>query len=107
MSQQNNRFKILFFVGAVILVIGLIFQWYPTSVIEGLTQRLKESNLSQDEINKLQGALNSWKVWQLTTFQPLSSILFSVGIIIIVYAVVSGAFFVASSYKVVKKSEKE
>jgi hypothetical protein len=103
MSWSKTRFSVIFGVGAAILVIGFALQLYPTSVIDGLKNRLKDSTLSSDERSKLEGALNSWNVWQITTFQPLSSLLFAVGIIIIVYSVISGAFGVASSYKVVKK----
>jgi hypothetical protein len=103
MFQNGSRFRILFRIGAVILVIGLALQWYPSSIIEGLEERLGQSGLTQDERNKIQGALNSWRIWQITTFQPLSSLLFAVGIIILVYSVIYGVFFIASSYKIVKK----
>ena len=95
----------MFLAGAVILIIGLILQWYPTSIIGGMQERLKQSDVSTDERSKLVGALASWSIWQITLFQPLSSLLFAVGIIIMVYAVISGIFSVASSYKVVKKQE--
>jgi len=107
MFQNGNRFKILFAIGAVILVIGLIVQWYPASIIGGLEERLKQTGLTSDERDKLQGALNSWRIWQITTFQPLSSLLFAVGIIILVYSVIYGVFFITSSYKIVKKQEKD
>ena len=107
MFQNGNRFKILFAVGAIILIVGLVLQWYPQSVISGLEERLNDTGLQIDEQSKLQGSLNSWKVWQITTFQPLSSILLAVGIIVLVYSIVSGIFSITSSYKVVKKTEKE
>lgn len=107
MFQNGNRFKILFAVGAIILIVGLVLQWYPQSVISGLEERLNDTGLQIDERSKLQGSLNSWKVWQITTFQPLSSILLAVGIIVLVYSIVSGIFSITSSYKVVKKTEKE
>lgn len=97
----------MFLAGAVILIIGLILQWYPTSIISGMQERLKQSDVSAHERSKLTGALASWNIWQITTFQPLSSLLFAVGIIIMVYAVIPGIFSVASSYKVVKKQETE
>jgi hypothetical protein len=99
--------KIFFAIGAAIPVIGLVLQWYPNSVIGGIQQTLSQGGLSADETNKLQGSLDSWKVWQITTFQPLSSILIAVGIIILVYSIIASVFSLASSYKVVKKTEKE
>jgi len=106
MFKNGNRFKIFFAIGAVILIVGLVVQWYPTSIIDGLKERLNQTNISADEINKIQGELSSWDIWQITTFQPLSSLLFAVGIIILVYSVIQGIFSITSSYKVVKK-EKE
>jgi hypothetical protein len=103
MFQNGSRFRILFAIGAVILVIGLIVQWYPSSIIGGLEERLKQTGLTQDEKDKLQGALNSWRIWQITTFQPLSSLLFAVGVIILVYSIIHGIFSIASTYKIVKK----
>lgn len=99
------KFKILFAIGAVILIIGFIVQWYPTSIIGGLEERLDDSDITVDESNKLQGALNSWKVHQITSFTPISNILIIVGIIVIVYAVVSGSFDIVTEYKIVKKTE--
>lgn len=107
MFRNGKRFYVLFLVGAAILIIGLILQWYPTSIISAMQERLKQADVTADERAKLQGAIASWNIWQITTFQPLSSLLFAVGIIIMVYAVISGIFSVASSYKVVKKQETE
>ena len=107
MFHNGNRFKVWFAIGAAILIIGLVVQWYPTSIIDGMKERLKQSDVTQDERNKLTGTLDSWKIWQITIFQPLSSILFAVGIIILAYSIISGVFSMASSYKVIKKTEKE
>ncbi|MGQ9624735.1 MAG: hypothetical protein ACUVUF_03490 [Candidatus Bathycorpusculaceae bacterium] len=106
MFQNGSRFKTLFATGTVILIIGLVLQWYPASVIEGLEERLGQAS-SIDERNKLQGALSSWRIWQITTFQPLSSILFAVSIIILIYSVIYGIFSIASSYTTVKKQEND
>jgi hypothetical protein len=104
---ENVGFRLLFTVGAAILVVGLVLTWYPSSVIGGLETRLGQSGLSTDERNTDQGALNSWRIWQITTFQPLSNILVIVGIIVMVYSVIAGIFSIASSRRVVKKTEKE
>jgi hypothetical protein len=103
--SSKGRFSVLFAVGAVVLIAGLVLQWYPTSIISGMQERLTQSDVSADERSKLTGAVSSWDIWQITTFQPLSSVLFAVGIIIIVYAIISGIFAVTQSYRVVKKTE--
>jgi len=97
------NFKIWFAIGAAILIIGFIVQWYPTSIIGGLEERLDDSDVTTDERNKLTGALNSWKVHQITTFVPISNILIIIGIVVLVYAVISTGFNIATEYTVVKK----
>jgi len=106
MFHNGRRFTVLFIIGAVILVTGLIVQWYPNSIVDGMKERLKQSDVTVDERNQLQGALASWSVWQITLFHPLSSLLFAVGIIILVYSVIQGIFSIVSSYRVVRKEEK-
>jgi len=105
MSWNSKRFTVLFSAGVVILIIGLLLQWYPSSVVSGLEERLSHTDLSIDEQNKLEGELNSWQIWQITTFNPLSSILIAAGIIMVVYSVISTTFSIATSYKVVRKAE--
>jgi hypothetical protein len=107
MLGNGNNLKYIFAAGAVILVVGLVLSWYPSSVIGGLETRLNQSGLSQNEINTDQGALNSWQIWQITTFQPLSNVFITIGLIVMVYSVIAGIFSIASSRKVVKKTEKE
>jgi len=97
-----KKFGIYFAIGAAILIVGLALRYYPNGIIDGLEESLNDPNLSPDERNKIEGALNSWKVHQVTTFQPLSSILYAIGIIIIVYSVISAVFRLVTSYKIVK-----
>jgi hypothetical protein len=84
---------------------GLVLQWYPTSIVDGMKERLKQTDVTADERNKLTGTLASWSIYQITLFQPLSSLFFAVGLIILVYSIIHGIFSIASSYKVVKKEE--
>jgi hypothetical protein len=107
MLENVSNYRYIFAIGAVILVGGFLMSWYPSSVIGGLQTRLSQSGLSTNEISADQGALNSWQIWQITTFQPLSNIFVAVGIIIMVYSVIFGVFSIASSRRVVKKTEKE
>jgi hypothetical protein len=107
MPEIGSNFKLLFAVGAVILVVGFLLSWYPSSVIGGLQTRLSQSGLSTNEYNTDQGALNSWQIWQITTFQPISYIFIAVGIIIMVYSVIAEIFSIATSRRVVKKTDKE
>ena len=101
MFQKRNRFTILFAIGAIILIVGLILSWYPNSVISGMKETLRQG-LPQDEQNKYNGALSSWSIWQITVFQPASSLLTVIGAIIMVYAIVSKIFSLASSNNIEK-----
>lgn len=92
MFLTEKQFKIFFLVGAVILIVGLALWWYPASVIGGLEEKLSETGLSLDLRDKLQGSLNSWRILQITTFQPLSYTLLAVGVIVIVYSIVITIF---------------
>ena len=105
MFKNGRRFKLWFAIGAVILVVGFVLQWYPASVVGGLEERMSESDLSLDEFSKLEGARNSWRVWQITTFQPVSNVLIAVGIILLVYSVTHRIFSIVSSYKMTRKAD--
>ncbi|NIO37887.1 hypothetical protein GTO27_09320 [Candidatus Bathyarchaeota archaeon] len=64
------RFSALFTAGAVVLIIGFILQWVPHSIVLGLEERLDDTDITQDERTKVQRALSSWRVMQMTTFKP-------------------------------------
>jgi hypothetical protein len=95
---MSTRFNTIFVVGAMILIAGFMFQWLPEATIAGMERRLTDPNLSSERRNELEGALLSWEVWKLTTFNPLSVTLIVVGMIFILYAIVDEAFSLASKY---------
>jgi len=94
----------LFTLGAVIIIVGLMLQWFPESTIAGIERRLAESGLSTEKRNELQGALLSWELWQLAVFNPVSTVLLASGIIITIYAILSAIFSLAERY--IKTQEK-
>jgi len=105
MSQDWQTYKKWFLIGAIVLLLGLVFQWYPASFISGMRERLTQPNLTTDERTAIQGNLNSWVIWQVGTFQPLSLTLFTAGILILVYSVLTALFSIASSYLVSRKEQ--
>jgi hypothetical protein len=107
MSKDLTSFKVWFAVGAAVLLIGLALQWYPTSVIRGMRERLTQSDITPEERTEIQYDLNPWEINQITMFQPLSLAFFTGGILILVYAVLSAIFSIASIYADDKKKEKE
>ena len=79
--------------GLAVLIAGLILQWYPSYVISGLNDSLKQPNLPIEEIWRLQGSLGWWNASKVTIFQPLSILLSAAGIILLVYFVIYIFFF--------------
>ena len=104
MSTFKTSFNMLFTLGAVIIIVGLMLQWFPESTIAGIERRLAESGLSTEKRNELQGALLSWELWQLAVFNPVSTVLLASGIIITIYAILSAIFSLAERY--IKTQEK-
>lgn len=102
MLQKKNQFTILFAIGAVILVLGLFFSWYPNSVISGMNEIKQQGGLSPTEQNKYDEALGSLNIWQITVFNPASSVLSVIGLIIIVYAVIQKIFALSSNNNIDK-----
>lgn len=96
MFQNKNLFTIIFATGAVVLIVGLIFSYYPNSVIAGMQANLR-SSLSQQDQWMYQGALNWWQIEQLTVYQPISYLLLISGIIVMIYAVLSKIFSIATN----------
>jgi len=102
MLQSKNRFTIIFVIGSVILIFGLALSWYSSSVISGMSETLRQGGLSQDQQNKYNGALASWNLWQITMFNPVSSILSVIGVIVIIYAIIQKIFSIASNNNIDK-----
>jgi hypothetical protein len=89
MFNDGNRLKIALAAGAVILVVGFLFQWYPINHINGLKTSLKQPNLMIEEIWKLQGSFDWWSTQQITVFQPVSLLLYALGGILLVYSMIN------------------
>jgi hypothetical protein len=92
MPWSWKRFTILFLAGAVFLLVGLVFAWYPSSVIGGLEERLRQGGLPQTEKDWIQGSLSWWYWARITTYEPLSYVLIAIGLVIIAYSIVYSSF---------------
>lgn len=88
MFKSENKFKVFFAIGAVTLLACLLTQWYPTSVINGLNESLKQPNLPIEETWKLQGSLAWWNNSFITIFQPVSTFLFVASILLSGYSII-------------------
>lgn len=109
MSWSWKKFTFLFLAGAAFLVIGLVFVWYPPSVIGGLEEQLRQAGLTQNEQDRLQGSLNWWKWAQVTTYQPLSNVLVAIGLVVIGFSVAHSFFSIwyELSQKRIEQTKKE
>jgi len=94
----STRFHTIFVLGAIILIAGFMFQWLPEATIAGMERRLTDPILSPERRNELEGALLSWEIWKLTTFNPLSITLIVVGVIFILYSILDEVFSLVSKY---------
>jgi hypothetical protein len=103
MSRNGQTYKLWFLIGATVLLIGLVLQWYPTAFINGATDRLARSNLTTDQRTAIQDDINTWTIWQDSTFQPLSLIFFTAGILILIYSILSALYSLASDYLISKE----
>ena len=86
--KNGSRFKVLVVIGIFAFLAGLILQWYPTYVISGLHDSLKQPNLKIEDIWRIGGSLDWWNSSFITVFQPLSTLLFVTSIILFGYVTV-------------------
>ena len=81
----RNRFGMFFWIGLILLVLGVAILSYANSVVEGHKQLLQE-DLSVSERNRIEGSLAWWRIAQITLYDPMSLILIIVGTFCIAYA---------------------
>jgi hypothetical protein len=84
---KEDRFTLFFWVGTVLLAIGLGTWWCVDSIVRGHEQVLN-GILSPEERAQVNGSLTWWRITQITLYTPISSILITIGILCITYAFV-------------------
>ena len=77
-----------FVVGAILLVVGYLIQWYPNTVIVGLEDRLENPGLPQDRRSDLLYTIDWWETQRIAVFNPVGTILMIIGLLVVVYAIV-------------------
>ena len=105
MHDPKGRFKILFVIGASILLMGVIFILVPESVISGLTEQLNHAT-SNSERTRLEQALFTQNLDRTTVYQPFSIILIALGSLVISYASLSTIFNLAYKNQYEKMEKK-
>jgi hypothetical protein len=106
MSQDGQTWKKWFLIGATVLLIGLALQWYPAAFISGMTERLSLSNLTTAQRTAIQDDINNWNIWQVSVFQPLSLTFFTLGILILVFSILTALYSLASDYLISKQGSR-
>lgn len=88
MRSNLAKLVLLIVIGSVLLLAGLFLIWYPSYMIGSLQDSLSLSGLTQAEIYALAGSLNWWRTWGKITYETPSFLLFSAGILFLMFAMV-------------------
>lgn len=91
--RKVSRF---FVVGAILVVVGYLIQWYPNTVIAGLEDRLENPELPQGRRSDLLYTIDWWETQRITIFSPVAMVLMIIGLLVVVYAVI---YFIAVLFK--------
>lgn len=86
--------KIVLSVAIIFFVLNIIFMWFPTFAI-GQIQASKDVYNSVPNY-KLDEAIQMWRIWQITIFQPLTVVFSIIFFLLLVYSCV---YIVVSYYK--------
>jgi hypothetical protein len=88
---KRNKISASFWLGAILILAGIIVSLYVDSVIKVHEERLFSpfSNLTQDEKWALEGSYQWWRMARITFYYPLSIILIAVGLVSLSYSFIS------------------
>lgn len=86
--KRKRALTVVFLAGVSLLIIGIALWLYTDSVVQSHEQLLNHSNLTQQEIWRLEGSLQWWKTAKKTTYDPLAIILITIGVCAIEYPVI-------------------
>jgi hypothetical protein len=107
MSWSWRNFSVIFAVGTILVIVGLILAWYPHSVIMGLENSIVKGDLSQEDMWTHTGSLSWWRLAAVQLFGPLSNIVISLGGLIIIYGVSYSVFSIWNNTKTRKFKGRE
>jgi hypothetical protein len=86
--KRINKHQLTVLAAVLLLIVGFGIWLYASSIIQGQTQLLNSSNLTQEETWSYQGSLQWWKTTMATTITPLATIMITVGFVGLVGPVV-------------------
>ena len=83
-NLKINQRKLSILTATLLILAGLTIWLYATSVIQGHTHLLASSVLSQEETWSYEGSLQWWKTTYATTIMPLTAIMITGGLAILI-----------------------
>lgn len=86
--KRKGALKAITLIGALLLIIGIGLWLYTDSVIKGHEQILKDKSLTQEQIWGWEGSLQWWRAAKITTYDPLSIILITIGLCVLEYVII-------------------
>ncbi|MGQ9507018.1 MAG: hypothetical protein ACUVTB_04050 [Candidatus Bathycorpusculaceae bacterium] len=88
---KKNRVSAAFWLGAVLILAGIVVSLYVDSVIKVHEEKLFSpfSDLTQEERWALEGSYQWWRMARITFYYPLSIILIAVGLVVLSYSFIS------------------
>ena len=88
-------FALVFVLGVILVFVAAAIPLYPQSVISQLQSNLDSGQLSQQDIWDQEASLRWWKLALWQTYQPMSSVINSAGMLMIILSVLYGVFALA------------
>lgn len=108
MSIDWRNFVVIFVIGIVLISVAAAIPLYPKSIISQLQNNLSSGQLSTQETYAQQGSLTWWKLTLNQTYEPLSSIINSAGLLTLVLSGIYACFALFYNLKTSKfKKEKD
>jgi len=86
--KTKRHIKTIASIGILLLIIGISLWLYTDSVIRGHEQLLDNPNLTPQQKWDYEGSYQWWKTAKKTTYDPLTIILITIGLIAIEYTII-------------------
>jgi hypothetical protein len=93
---RRNRIAAFFWIGAILILIGIGLSVYTDSAIKNLEEKLfspfwkfERASLTPQQIWDLEGSYEWWRMRRIDTFDPVSLILIGIGLVVLTYSFLS------------------
>jgi disulfide bond formation protein DsbB len=87
MFVKRNKISVFFWIGAILILVGIILSVYVDSVIKMHEEKLFFGDLLEGpEKWALEGSYEWWRMARITIYDPLSIISIAVGLVALIYS---------------------